>query len=291
MSKINKEKLLIVNADDFGLRDSVNQAIIHCYQNGLVRSASLMSTCRGFESAVKLAKANPGLSIGVHLTLIKEAPALPASTIPSLVNSQGKFFCHYKDFIKRFVKRQAKLDEIEKELSAQIERVIDQGLKVGHLNGHMHLHLIPGIFERVIRLAKKYQISFVRFPISSCINLFQFRQLVLQLMIWKGQGRFLRSGLKTTDHFFGIAQSGRLSEEKLIAFLAKLKPGVTEIMTHPTFVDQEYFEYKSYCDEVSFDHYPEQEVAAITSQQVKYFLDKHSIALTNFTGLTKMEGA
>lgn len=290
MSKINKEKLLIVNADDFGLRDSVNQAIIHCHQNGLVRSASLMSTCRGFESAVKLAKVNPGLSIGVHLTLIKEAPALPASTIPSLVDSQGKFF-YYKDFIKRFIKRQAKLDEIEKELAAQIERILDHGLKVEHLNGHMHLHLIPGIFERVIRLAKKYQISFVRFPLSSCINLLQLRQLVLQLMIWQGQRKFKQSGLKTTDHFFGIAQSGRLSEEKLIVFLTKLKPGVTEIMTHPTFIDHEYLEYKDYCDGIGFTHYPEQEVAALTSQQVKYVLDKQAIALTNFTELVKKERA
>src|SRR6202142_4058846 len=62
-------KKLIVNADDFGRSASINQGIIEGHQKGIVTSASLMTGREGFDEAVKLAKANPKLGIGLHLDL------------------------------------------------------------------------------------------------------------------------------------------------------------------------------------------------------------------------------
>ena len=63
-------KHLIVNADDFGLDTAVNDGIVKGWQEGFITSASLMSTAPAFNHAVTAAKANPGLGIGIHLTLV-----------------------------------------------------------------------------------------------------------------------------------------------------------------------------------------------------------------------------
>ncbi len=56
------QRQLIVNADDFGASEEVNEAIIRAYKEGVLTSASLMVTGDAFEQAVRLAKENPGLA-------------------------------------------------------------------------------------------------------------------------------------------------------------------------------------------------------------------------------------
>lgn len=56
---------LIINADDFGYGKGVNMGIIEAYQNGVLTSTTLMAGMPGFDQAVKLAKDNPGLGVGV----------------------------------------------------------------------------------------------------------------------------------------------------------------------------------------------------------------------------------
>ena len=45
---------LIVNADDFGLHPSVNEAIVKCHTNGIVTSTSLLASGNAFNDAVSL---------------------------------------------------------------------------------------------------------------------------------------------------------------------------------------------------------------------------------------------
>src|SRR6266550_4572582 len=82
---------LIVNADDFGRSASINQAVIRAHREGILTSASLMVNEPAFEEAVELARANPKLGVGLHLTLICGHSALPADKIPGLVNAQKEF--------------------------------------------------------------------------------------------------------------------------------------------------------------------------------------------------------
>src|ERR1051325_11343648 len=60
---------LIVNADDFGRSSSINKAIIRAYREGILTSASLMVNEPSCAEAVALAKQNPNLGIGLHLTM------------------------------------------------------------------------------------------------------------------------------------------------------------------------------------------------------------------------------
>jgi hypothetical protein len=74
---------LIVNADDFGLSSSVNEAVIRAHREGILTTASLMVNEAGFDEAVKLAKENPKLGVGLHLTLLMGHSALPPEKFPA----------------------------------------------------------------------------------------------------------------------------------------------------------------------------------------------------------------
>src|SRR6266581_8358627 len=77
---------LIVNADDFGRSASINRAVIRAHREGILTTASLMTNEPASAEAVALARENPGLGVGLHLTLICGHSALPQKRIPGLVN-------------------------------------------------------------------------------------------------------------------------------------------------------------------------------------------------------------
>src|SRR3954464_1608282 len=82
---------LIVNADDFGRSRSINEAVIRAHKEGILTTASLMVNEPAFEEAVKLAKANPALGVGLHLTLLCGHSALTSEKISGLVNNKREF--------------------------------------------------------------------------------------------------------------------------------------------------------------------------------------------------------
>ncbi|HLY26998.1 MAG TPA: ChbG/HpnK family deacetylase, partial [Aggregatilineales bacterium] len=79
--------ILIVNADDFGLTEGTNRAIVEAFQQGIVTSTSLLANGYAFDHAIELAEGLPDLGIGVHLTLT-EGPSV-ASDVPELLAGDG----------------------------------------------------------------------------------------------------------------------------------------------------------------------------------------------------------
>ena len=73
---------LIVNADDFGRSRSINRAVLRAHRDGILTTASLMVNEPGFTEAVEMAKDNPRLGVGLHLTLLCGHSALPPERIP-----------------------------------------------------------------------------------------------------------------------------------------------------------------------------------------------------------------
>jgi len=64
-----RQRLLIVNADDFGLSDGVNRGIVEAHERGIVTSASLMVWHDAARAAAAYARGRPQLDVGVHLDL------------------------------------------------------------------------------------------------------------------------------------------------------------------------------------------------------------------------------
>lgn len=84
-------KQLIITSDDFGLSKGVNKAVEKAWQEGLLTCASIMPGGAAFKDAVAIARRNPGLQVGLHLTLVQGQSVLPHTQIPNLVDKAGCF--------------------------------------------------------------------------------------------------------------------------------------------------------------------------------------------------------
>ena len=91
VKKANVMKKLIVNADDFGLTNGVNRAIIEGHARGAITSATLMANMPAFDAAVRLAKDHPSLGVGLHFN-ITGTPVADASRVGSPIDDSGEFW-------------------------------------------------------------------------------------------------------------------------------------------------------------------------------------------------------
>src|SRR5579864_2106660 len=155
-------KNLIVNADDFGWTEGVNRGVAEAHRNGIVTSASLLANGGEFEAAVKLAKGIPRLGLGVHLNLSNGTPVAGREAVPGLVNQAGEFTDGPESLLLKIAMRGLAAGEVEKEWEAQIRKVCDAGVAVTHLDGHKHVHMLPGLFEIALRLARRHGIGAIR---------------------------------------------------------------------------------------------------------------------------------
>jgi chitin disaccharide deacetylase len=156
-------RLLILNADDFGMCHAVNAGISQARRDGLITSSTLMVPCPWSLHARKLLKAAPELAFGVHLTAISEqpdyrwGPVLGRQGAPSLVDETGFFYPESR--IDELLER-ADPAELEREFRAQIESVLDAGLAPTHLDSHCGVHSRRAwTFELTVRLAHEYGLA------------------------------------------------------------------------------------------------------------------------------------
>ncbi len=156
-------RLLILNADDFGMCGSINQAIIRTLQEGLVHSTSLMVPCSGAPDAMHFLAGHPEIPFGVHLTAICDSihnrwsPLTSPEKVPSLVDGAGYFYDF--DAMPVFL-AQVQMDQLEEEFRSQIEVVLAAGLKPTHLDWHsLRIRGRADIFDLMTRLAKEYGLA------------------------------------------------------------------------------------------------------------------------------------
>ena len=235
-------KQLIVNADDFGLHPLINAGIIKGHQEGFITSTSLMPSAPCWQEAVRLAKENPRLGIGVHLTLVGGVPSvLPKEQVSSLLDDEGLFLPDYVAFAKRYYSGAVKKAELEAELRAQLERALSCGVNITHIDSHQHTHVLPGINSLVLKLSNEYNIIRVRIPKEGYLFTGGFQTGVGRLIGRSGLSfcadmAALRAdslGLRHPQHFYGMLAGGHLNAQLIANILRQLPEGVSEIMTHP----------------------------------------------------------
>jgi hopanoid biosynthesis associated protein HpnK len=245
---------LIVNADDLGWTEGVNRGIAEAHRNGIVTSASLLANGAAFESGVELARSTPGLGVGVHLNLSDGGPVAPRELVTSLTDDAGEFEGGPESLLLRIAKRRLALHEVEQEWDAQIGRVRDAGIQATHLDGHKHVHMLPGLFEIALRLAKRYGIGAVRIAHEASslraalsagdekhagVVLKQGVQARgLKLLARDAREQAQSTGISAADYFCGIAQTGEMTKEGVARLLRNLPEGTTELMCHPGYLDQ-----------------------------------------------------
>lgn len=80
---------LIVNADDFGLSESVNAAVQEAYDRGILTSCSLMVGESAAPAAVRAAREQPGLAVGLHVTALCGHAVLRPPAVRRLTDASG----------------------------------------------------------------------------------------------------------------------------------------------------------------------------------------------------------
>jgi predicted glycoside hydrolase/deacetylase ChbG (UPF0249 family) len=156
-------RLLIINADDFGMYHGVNAAILRAFMEGVVCSTTLMVPCAWALHAMQLLTEHPALPFGIHLTLISDTanyrwgPLTSRDSVPSLVDESGFFYLY--DRMAEFL-AQANLAEVEAEFRTQIDTVLAANLLPTHLDWHsLYNGGRADIFELTVRLAQEYGLA------------------------------------------------------------------------------------------------------------------------------------
>lgn len=224
----HKNKYLIINADDYGLCKSVNEASISALKNGCVTSLSIMPCAPYFKHALGLAKKNKISQMGIHLTLTSEfsnlkwGPVTDLEYVKSLIDKEKYFWNNPGYFAEN-----AKLPEIYLELENQIKKAIKHGIKPTHLDSHMFLlhskvSLRTDFLPIILALCKKYKLPFRSPFLREYFYLKKNAILAIKDSFKKSYNIPVSSKIKTYN-----------------SFICNLKPGISELILHCGYDDKE----------------------------------------------------
>jgi predicted glycoside hydrolase/deacetylase ChbG (UPF0249 family) len=278
---------LVVNADDFGVSKRINHGILQAHREGIVTATSLMAVGRAFEHAVQMLRTAPSLDVGVHLTLVAEAPLLRSDS--SLVGADGRFPAGAAAVAARWLTGKIRKADVKTEWCAQIERVLENGIRVTHLDSHQHVHVLLGLFDLARTLAARYDIPFVRVPVeglraewppSSHGTARNLSAIILRVLWMIGRPTATRRGRNRFLRFLGFHDGGSLDLERLQRLLARLRPGETyELMCHPGLTPEEP-------DLKRWAYRHEAELHALTCPSIRSEIAARNIRLCSYQDLT-----
>jgi predicted glycoside hydrolase/deacetylase ChbG (UPF0249 family) len=239
------ERRLIINADDFGLTEGVNRAILELNAVDVLTSATLMATGASFRNAAHAAFMQNSLGVGCHVVLVDGYPALHPAELPTLAPG-GRFRSSLTNFMVDLFGGRIDASETEREAIAQIRRVQSAGITVTHIDTHKHTHIFPRVLRPLIRAARLCDVSAIRNPFEPTWSLRLTEQAprarhlqVRALRLFRKQ--FLRAvrtaRLRTTDGALGVLATGTFDEAYLLRLLHKMPPGTWELVCHRGYVD------------------------------------------------------
>jgi len=235
------KKYLIIHADDAGMSHSVNKATIDAMKEGVVSSASIMVPCPWFKEFAELAKQNPDLDYGIHLTLNSEwtnyrwGPVTPRGKVPSLVDEEGYLWDNVPQ-----VAMHAKAEEVAIELRAQVDRALEFGVPLSHLDTHMGaVFSRPDLLEVYVKLGIEYDL-----PVLFLREIDKERSREYPALAKHAEkfGKLLeQNGLPLADRiaqFYG-GDSFEQRRARYVESLEKLEPGINELIIHCGYANDE----------------------------------------------------
>jgi len=210
---------VLIRGDDFGYTHASNTAFQQAAQSGILTSASLMPVGPWFAEAARIARGQPRLSIGLHLTITSEwhplrwGPLLGADRVPSLVSPDGFF---YKNYWTRNLRdlpaelrairtdQMPEVAEVAAEMRAQVAFAHRQGLRIDYLDCHMGATCLPALRSAMITLAAEL-----------CLPIPEHG--------WMGD----------TEVGFRVTESADTTIANFRALLDSLRPGLYRVVVHP----------------------------------------------------------
>jgi len=247
-------KRLIINADDFGLTQGVNRAILEGHEAGAITSATLMASSLRFHEAVDAAKTHPQLGVGCHLMLVDGTPLSPPDQVRTLLakKSGTDFRVGFGGFGAKVLRKRISRDEIKREATAQIEKIRNAGVLPSHFDTHKHTHMLWGVLEPLLEAAKEMGITAVRNPFEPAWAVGKwsflgmpgkwvrpFEVSLLRKLMPGFKRRAEKYGMRYPDGTIGVAITGTTDQASFLRLLRELPEGTWELVCHPGYNDQE----------------------------------------------------
>jgi predicted glycoside hydrolase/deacetylase ChbG (UPF0249 family) len=250
------KRRLIVSADDFGRTPGVNRGVVEAHRKGLVSSASLMVVGKAALDAFALARDLPSLGVGLHIVLSGGAPLTLAGEVASLVTASGRFPVSPDELTS------ARPQDVRDEVRAQFERFIElMGRKPTHVDTHHHAHRVHIVFDAVVALCRE-------------------QRLPLRAVSTAMRKHLRAAGLVTTDEFIDIFHGESVSVDLLKRIFSELRSDVSEIMTHPGYVDEELRRSSRYVEA------RERELSVLTDPEVQALPRATGVKLIHYGALS-----
>jgi len=287
MQSQQQTRNLIIHADDGGLCHSINRAIIDALKEQIVTSTSLMVPCPAFDEIADYFSKNPQYDVGIHFTLTcgysykPWAPIAGKQKVPSLVNANGYFWSTVDE-----VAANADPKDIETELRAQIERFLKFGIKATHLDSHRGILFQDFRFlEIYIKLGLEYKIPPLLLK-PNPVTLKAAEEQGIELDLQKIE-MLLKMGLPFIDQLFMINENDLTSEKrrnKYIQIINQLPAGVSQIIIHPGYDDEELNRL------TANGKYRNEDLVIFTDNTIKQLIEKQNINLIGWNQFARLSG-
>lgn len=217
----------IINGDDFGISENVNEAVRECFEKGLITNTTLMVNMPYADQAVDMAlEGGFSEAVGLHLNLTSGMPLTKSiRKEPRFCRKDGSFNAYFqKHTLTRLSISRKEEKAVAEEIDAQIRKYFSYGLPEKHLDSHHHVHTDRSVMNVLKPLMKRYGFRTVRLS----RNLFLKMNPLKRVYKSSFNGKLKRSGFLTTDYFG--------SYRDLSAMNGCIKDGsLLEVMVHPMY--------------------------------------------------------
>ncbi len=234
-------RYLIINADDFGMSHSTNQAVMELLKGQYISSASLMMPCPWAREAACFCRENPDVSVGIHLTFNSEwkyykwRPTALSYNTDSLTDDYGYFYDS-----AYAVEKYADPLQVRWEIESQIEKALAMGVEPSHLDNHMGslygLSIGRDFLSIVFDFCEKYGLPF-RLPKNVDRDMEQKLPSEVKRVLYARIAEAEDRGIMLPDYLIGFSTEEHIDyavcRQQIIETLVNLKPGVTELYIHP----------------------------------------------------------
>jgi predicted glycoside hydrolase/deacetylase ChbG (UPF0249 family) len=278
------KKVLLLHCDDAGMCEEANIAVQSYVLKGDVLSSAVMMPCPYAEEMVKWAVKHPTADVGVHLTLTSEwkkyrwATITDPKKVPGLIDPEGKMWHGVVDVVNH-----ASPKEVETEIHAQIDKMIKLGYKPTHIDTHMGtLYGSPEFAKVFLETAVKYNIPANAIDLSDKEVAENYRSAGYPIN---------NEMIKYLDEYplpkldnFTSAPDGKSYEDKkgnFIKMVKALKPGLTEIIFHPSILTENLKSITGSAQQRAW------EAQMFSDPQIKQFFNDNDIEITTWTEIMK----
>ncbi|MCR4589358.1 MAG: ChbG/HpnK family deacetylase [Lachnospiraceae bacterium] len=220
----------IINGDDFGISENVNEAVRECFEKRLITNTTLMVNMPYADEAVEIAeKCGFSEAVGLHLNLTSGYPLTePIRRESRFCRKNGSFNAYFqKHLMSRLMLSRREERAVACEIEAQIRKYYSYGLPEKHLDSHHHVHTNAPVVNVLLPLLKRYSFRSVRLT----RNLFLKMNPLKRVYKSSYNRKLKRSGLMTADYFGSYrdlsAMNGCIKDDVLL-----------EVMVHPMYDDQ-----------------------------------------------------